>query len=173
LTEHEFIWEEPPRELTPEEEERNRRLRNLVDALKPNDTPFTQMLGRGKGPPPTPEFCKREKKESIEPYMTLYEMALDILTDVDPEEPSYEDWYTIEESPGLTKLRKLVYVLGLNAYKEVPNPGYDENQCRTWKEENMKTWNKVEWGMGSLVPVEDSMIITPDGPRVIDEGREE
>jgi hypothetical protein len=173
MTEHEFIWEAPPRKPDPARENMIRGLTELAKSLDPSDTPFTELLPMGKGPPPTPDFCFKEKKESIEPYMTLYEMTLDIISHVEPESSDYDDeWYETVESPGLTKLRKLAYTLGLNAYKEVENPAYDEDQCRAWKEENLKSWTKVEWGQGTVVPVDESVIITPDGPRVIDEGVE-
>jgi hypothetical protein len=166
---HNFIWDAP-------ENPPSHTVLKLTEWAKHfayADTPFTETLPMGKGPPPTPDFCFKEKKESIEPYMTLYEMTLDIISYVEPLAPDYDDtWYETVESPGLTKLRKLAYTLGLNAYKEVENPAYDEDQCRAWKEENLKSWTKVEWGQGTVVPVDESMIITPDGPRVIDEGVE-
>lgn len=147
---------------------------DFANVMDPNEKPLTETLPVRPWPP-APDFCLREKKVSVEPFMTYYQEMVAIIEDVSPDIPDddyYDEWVTYTESQGLTKLRRLAHQVGQLAYKEVPNPEYNEAECLSWKENMVRSYNKMGWGTSNLNPIDESVIITPDGPRVIDEGVE-
>lgn len=152
-----------------------RAVMDFAKTLDPDETPFTTTLGPGRSPWSPPDYCIMEKKEAVEPFMDWYTQANDIIEEVNPRDEYDEDeyWREIKMSPALIKLMQLAKKIGQFAYKEVPNPNYDEAACLKWKEENVKTWSKIEWGTSNLLPpLEEATIITPAGPRTLDEGKE-
>jgi hypothetical protein len=127
-------------------------LASFEGLLEPNETPFTQALGKGPGWT-VPYFCAKTKKQEVEPYITYYTEIVEVLEMVSPDQEDEEDWGTWQPSAGHIRLSKLANRIGQLAYQEVPNPVYDEAACLAWKEENQKTWTKFEWGTSNLVDV--------------------
>lgn len=146
-----------------------RQLVDFVETLEPDNTPFTEEL-----PMPrmkyVPEYCAITKKEPVEPYHAIYQKLWDIMEMITPviEEDEWGDW---QPSDAARMLQRITFEVGRESYKEVDNPEYDEARCLAWKEENMKSWTTFEWGTGFQTP-EHSVVVTPDGPRDIDEGVE-
>jgi hypothetical protein len=124
--------------------------------LEPDETPLTQSLPKGRGWV-VPDFCAKTKKQEVQPYMGIYDRIMDIIETVRPSDVDVEDeWYEYTPSEGMVKLRRLAYELGQSAYQEVDNPVYDEAACLAWKEENMASWTKIEWGTSKMVDVSQS-----------------
>lgn len=128
-----------------------RQLADLQKYLEPDETPFTKSLPAGRGWS-VPDYCAKTKKQEVEPYIGIYTRLNDIISMVQPERED-DDWYEYTPSDGMAELQKLAYEVGQSAYQEVDNPVYDEAACLAWKEENMASWTKVEWGTSSLVDV--------------------
>lgn len=100
-----------------------------------------------------PDYCAKTKKQEVEPFMSFYTEAVEILRLVSPEQDDDEDWGSWEPSEGHVRLSKLAHRIGQMAYQEIDNPAYDEDACLSWKEENMASWTKIEWGTSDLVDV--------------------
>jgi hypothetical protein len=118
------------------------------------DAPFTTLLSKGRAWT-VPDFCAKTKKQDVEPFMSYYTELLTIMEMVRPR-IEYEDdehWGDWEPSPAYVRLSSLAHRIGQLSYQEVDNPVYDDAACLAWKEENMQSWNKVEWGTSPLVDV--------------------
>jgi hypothetical protein len=132
-------------------------VKQLADFARLFDTkevPFTSLLPKGRGWT-VPDFCAKTKKQEVQPFMEYYQELLAVITAVRPEEDE-EEWGSWQPSPSFTRLLKLANRIGQLAYQEVDNPVYDEAACLAWKEENMESWTKIEWGTSKLVDVSQS-----------------
>jgi hypothetical protein len=120
--------------------------------LVPEETPFTQALGSGRNPWTVPDFCAKTKKQEVQPFFDYYTEIVEILDGVAPDQDE-EDWGHWSPSEHYTRLSRLANRVGQLAYQEVDNPAYDEDACLRWKEGNMRTWTKVEWGQATMPSV--------------------
>lgn len=140
-----------------------------VDYMEPSETPFTAMLPKL---PATPDFCFATRKTPVEPYHSIYQDLWEVIDMVLPDIEGDNEWGGWKPSPATVRLQDITLAIGRKSYAEVENPGYDAEKCLAWKEENMKHFTKVKWGLAPMTHIEDTVIITPDGPRVIDQEEE-